>query len=101
VSLQSQQVLYCMIRSMNWMRWLVPVSLAVLMATFLYRSEAFRNTFRYTLQGVALMPLLIAAICFQGSLAVRILNCQSSWRRLAEFGRSDLSSRALRASAVP
>jgi peptidoglycan/LPS O-acetylase OafA/YrhL len=56
------------------MRWLVPVSLAVLIATFLYRSEGFRNTFRYTIQGVALMPLLIAAIRFQGSLAVRILN---------------------------
>lgn len=56
------------------MRWLVPVSLAVLIATFLYRSDAFRSTFRYTLQGVALMPLLIAAIRFQGSWAVKILN---------------------------
>jgi peptidoglycan/LPS O-acetylase OafA/YrhL len=56
------------------MRWLVPVSLALLIATFLYRSEWFRNTFRYTIQGVALMPLLIAAVRFQGSLVVRILN---------------------------
>jgi peptidoglycan/LPS O-acetylase OafA/YrhL len=56
------------------MRWLVPVSLAVLLATFLWRGEGFRSTFRYTLQGVALMPLLIAAIRFQDSLAVRILN---------------------------
>jgi peptidoglycan/LPS O-acetylase OafA/YrhL len=56
------------------MRWLVPVSLALLIATFLYRSEGFRNTFRYTIQGVALMPLLIAAIRFQGSWVVKILN---------------------------
>jgi hypothetical protein len=33
-----------------------------------------RSTIRYTLQGVALMPLFIAAIRFQRSLAVRILN---------------------------
>jgi peptidoglycan/LPS O-acetylase OafA/YrhL len=56
------------------MRWLVPVSLAVLTATFLFRNEGFRNTFRYTVQGVALMPLLLAAIRFQGSLVVRVLN---------------------------
>jgi peptidoglycan/LPS O-acetylase OafA/YrhL len=56
------------------MRWLLPVSLAVLIATFLYRSEGFRSTFRYTIQGVALMPLFIAAIRFQGALVVRILN---------------------------
>jgi peptidoglycan/LPS O-acetylase OafA/YrhL len=56
------------------MRWLVPLSLAVLIATFLYRSEGFRNTFRYTIQGAALMPLLIAAIHFQGSWVVKILN---------------------------
>jgi peptidoglycan/LPS O-acetylase OafA/YrhL len=61
------------------MRWLVPVSLAALIATFLYRSEGFRNTFRYTVQGVALMPLLIAAIRFQGSWVVKILNL--SWVR--------------------
>jgi peptidoglycan/LPS O-acetylase OafA/YrhL len=56
------------------LRWLVPMSVAVLLATFLYRDEGFRSTLRYTLQGLALMPLFIAAIHFQGSLAVRILN---------------------------
>jgi peptidoglycan/LPS O-acetylase OafA/YrhL len=60
--------------SVSQMRWLVPLSLALLVGTFLYRDEGFRNTFRYTIQGVALMPLLLAAIHFQGSLVVRILN---------------------------
>jgi peptidoglycan/LPS O-acetylase OafA/YrhL len=55
-------------------RWLVPVSIAVLLGTFLYRSDAFRNTLRYTLQGIALMPLFIAAIHFQGSMVVKALN---------------------------
>lgn len=54
--------------------WLVPVSIAVLITTFIYRGEEFRSTFRYTLQGVALMPLFIAAIHCQGSLVVRVLN---------------------------
>jgi peptidoglycan/LPS O-acetylase OafA/YrhL len=61
------------------MRWLVPVSLVVLLATFLYRNEGFRNTLRYTLQGLALIPLFIAAIRFQGSFVVKILNL--SWVR--------------------
>jgi peptidoglycan/LPS O-acetylase OafA/YrhL len=61
------------------LRWLVPVSFGVLLATFLYRGEGFRSTLRYSLQGVALMPLFIAAIHFQRSLAVRVLNL--SWVR--------------------
>ena len=61
------------------MRWLVPLSLGVLLATFLYRAEGFRSTFRYTLQGLALMPIFIAAIRFQGSFVVEILNL--SWVR--------------------
>jgi hypothetical protein len=34
-----------------------PVSLVVLVATFLYRSEGCRNPFRYTIKGLALTPL--------------------------------------------
>jgi peptidoglycan/LPS O-acetylase OafA/YrhL len=56
------------------LHWLVPASLAVLIATFLYRSEGFRSTLRYSLQGLALMPLFIAAIHLQGSLVVKVLN---------------------------
>jgi peptidoglycan/LPS O-acetylase OafA/YrhL len=52
---------------------------AVLLVTFLCRSEGFRNTLRYTLQGLALMPLFIAAIRFQDSWVVKILNL--SWVR--------------------
>jgi hypothetical protein len=47
-----------------------PVSLAVLVATFLYRSDGCRSTFRYTIQRLAWVP----AIRFQGALAVRVSN---------------------------
>lgn len=56
------------------MRWLIPLCVVVLMATFVYRDPAFRETFRYTLQGVALIPLFIAAIHYQEAPLVRFLN---------------------------
>jgi hypothetical protein len=46
-----------------------PVSLAMLVATFLYRSEGCRNTLRYATKGLASTSLLIAAIRFQSALA--------------------------------
>jgi peptidoglycan/LPS O-acetylase OafA/YrhL len=56
------------------MKWLLPLSIALLLGTFLYRSEGFRETLRYTLQGLALIPLFIAAIRYQQSWPVRFLN---------------------------
>jgi peptidoglycan/LPS O-acetylase OafA/YrhL len=38
------------------------VSFAVLIFSFLYRSQEFRDTFRYTLQGIALFPVFYLAI---------------------------------------
>jgi peptidoglycan/LPS O-acetylase OafA/YrhL len=55
-------------------RWLLPLCAAVLLGTFLIRSQDFRETFRYTLQGLALIPLFIAAIHYQQSWPVRMLN---------------------------
>jgi peptidoglycan/LPS O-acetylase OafA/YrhL len=43
------------------------VSLAVILATFLWRDEYFRNTWRYTLQGLGLMSV-VASVCFEGGL---------------------------------
>jgi peptidoglycan/LPS O-acetylase OafA/YrhL len=37
--------------------------LGLLGLTFVYRSEAFRATFRYSIQGMALAPLFLTAIC--------------------------------------
>jgi len=56
------------------MRWLLPLCLLVLLGTFLYRNDTFRQTVRYSLQGAALIPLFIAAIHYQKSLPVRFLN---------------------------
>jgi peptidoglycan/LPS O-acetylase OafA/YrhL len=56
------------------LRWLVPLCLLVLLGTFLYRDEYFRQTARYTVQALALIPLFIAAIHCRGSLPVRFLN---------------------------
>jgi peptidoglycan/LPS O-acetylase OafA/YrhL len=41
---------------------LLAVSLGVLLFCFVYRDEAFRETARYTLQGIALMPIFWLAI---------------------------------------
>jgi len=59
------------------MRWLLPVSTLLLLATFLTRNDEFRETFRYSLQGVALTPLFIAAIQYRSSPLVRFLNLGS------------------------
>lgn len=56
------------------MRWLLPLGIVVLLGTFLIREDGFRETFRYTVQGLALVPLFIAAIDYQKSWPVRFLN---------------------------
>ena len=55
-------------------RWMLPLAIIVLFGTFLGRNDSFRETVRYTLQGLALIPLFIAAIHFQKSWPVRFLN---------------------------
>ncbi|MEO7360828.1 MAG: acyltransferase [Gemmatimonadaceae bacterium] len=58
------------------MRWLIPISLSVLVATLMYRNDGFRETWRYSLQGLALVPLFIAAIHYPKSAPARFLNLQ-------------------------
>jgi peptidoglycan/LPS O-acetylase OafA/YrhL len=50
------------------------LSIPVLLFTFLYRNESFRATWRYSLQGIALLPLFVYAIRDRGSIVFRILN---------------------------
>ena len=50
--------------SRPWLQWL---ALAGLLATFLLRDPFFRDSLRYTMQGLALMPL-VASLCFTDSL---------------------------------
>ena len=46
----------------------------VLLATFIIRTPEFRETFRYTLQGLALMPLFISAITWHDHWAFKWLD---------------------------
>lgn len=45
-----------------WMFVGVPLALAVIAASMLYRDPAFRETWRFTIQSVALFPIFIAAV---------------------------------------
>jgi peptidoglycan/LPS O-acetylase OafA/YrhL len=55
-------------------RLLLPLGIAMLLATFLYRADWFRETLRYSLQGVALLPIFIAAMRNPGWWPFRWLN---------------------------
>lgn len=46
----------------------------VLLASFMYRSEVFRETFRYTVQGLALYPVFVTAVRFPHWGPIRVLN---------------------------
>ena len=63
-------------------RWAALMAVPVLLLTFLYRNEVFRDTWRYTLQSIALLPLFAYVIRDRFSLAFRALNL----RWLAELG---------------
>jgi peptidoglycan/LPS O-acetylase OafA/YrhL len=52
----------------------VPIGIVGLLISLVYRDEQFRETFRYTIQGVALFPLFIAAIRYHDHRIFKILN---------------------------
>jgi peptidoglycan/LPS O-acetylase OafA/YrhL len=64
------------------MRIAFSVGVGLLLVTFVVREAAFRETFRYTLQGIALTPLFIAAVRHPGWLVFRPLN----WRPVRFVG---------------
>jgi peptidoglycan/LPS O-acetylase OafA/YrhL len=66
----------------TWKRLLFPLGLAGLLAAFAYRSETFRETFRYTLQGLSLVPIFVCAIRYPTWWPIRPLN----WRPIAYLG---------------
>ncbi|BCU79572.1 acyltransferase [Luteolibacter sp. LG18] len=65
-----------------WRGLLLPAGLAVLLFSLVYRHPQFRETFRYTLQGIALIPVFVAAIRFPKSLPFAIFN----WKPVAASG---------------
>jgi peptidoglycan/LPS O-acetylase OafA/YrhL len=70
------------LRESRWKYLIVPGALLVLALCLLVRNAAFRETFRYSLQGAALTFLFIAAILFSSWAPFRFLN----WRPLAFIG---------------
>lgn len=50
--------------NVSTLRWIgvLALAVAILGLTFLYRSDSFRETFRYSLQGAALFPIFFCAV---------------------------------------
>ncbi|WP_246437978.1 acyltransferase family protein [Prosthecobacter vanneervenii] len=70
------------IRRSHWLFVLLPACVALLLASFLIRSVPFRETWRYTVQGLALMPVFICVIRFHDSPLLRFLN----WSWVSRLG---------------
>ncbi|WP_395745876.1 acyltransferase family protein [Prosthecobacter sp.] len=70
------------IRRSHWLWLILPSCLMLLLATFVIRGTAFRETWRYTLQGLALMPVFITVIRHPDTLPLRFLN----WRWVSRLG---------------
>jgi peptidoglycan/LPS O-acetylase OafA/YrhL len=63
---------------MSLAQWgLLAIAAGALLLTLLYRDPAFRETTRYSIQGLALMPIFYFAVRFSDNLLFRHLN--SSW----------------------
>jgi peptidoglycan/LPS O-acetylase OafA/YrhL len=58
----------------NLKYFLLPLGCTLLLCSLLYRSDAFRDTLRYSIQGIALYPIFIAAIRFPEWGVFRALN---------------------------
>lgn len=57
-----------------WRRVLLPTGLLLLLATFVFRAPAFRESVRYTIQGIALVPVFVVALRWPAWGPFRILN---------------------------
>lgn len=60
-----------------WRQVLLPLGCAALVASFVIRNPAFRETLRYSLQGVALIPVFVVALRWPGSWPCRVLNLRA------------------------
>lgn len=60
----------------------LPLSVMTLLLSFVLRDVVFRETWRYTIQGLALMPLFIAVIRYADWLPFRFLN----WAWVRQLG---------------
>jgi peptidoglycan/LPS O-acetylase OafA/YrhL/glycosyltransferase involved in cell wall biosynthesis len=58
----------------TWKAVLLPLGLAGLLVSFLVRDAWFQETVRYSLQGLSLLPLFVAALRFPNWAMFRVLN---------------------------
>jgi peptidoglycan/LPS O-acetylase OafA/YrhL len=58
----------------TWKGVLLPLAVVGLLATFLVRDMTFRETVRYSLQGVCLIPVFVCAIRYPSWGPMRVLN---------------------------
>jgi len=65
-----------------WHLFVLCVSIGVLLLTFIYRDPVFRETLRYSLQGLALLPLFYLAIACSDWPLFRMLN----WKWVRALG---------------
>lgn len=69
-----------LISERNLKYFLFPLGITLILCSLLYRSDAFRDTLRYSIQGIALYPIFITAIRFPNWVVFRPLNW--GWVRL-------------------
>ncbi len=62
-----------------WKYYFLPIGIFWIIFSFLYRSPEFQETFRYTVQGIALYPIFVTAIRFPDWGLFRLLNLD--WMR--------------------
>lgn len=60
-----------------WLGVFVPISMLALLTSFIIRDPLFRETFRYSLQGVTMFSLFIAVVRFPDWIGFRFLNWRS------------------------
>ncbi len=58
----------------TWKFVFLPLGLVTLIGTFLFRNDDFRQTFRYTIQSIALIPVFVTAVRFSTWAPCRLLN---------------------------
>jgi peptidoglycan/LPS O-acetylase OafA/YrhL len=58
----------------QWMGIWLPLGIIAILLTLINREPQFRETFRYTIQGIALFPIFITAIRYSDSFLFRFLN---------------------------
>ena len=65
-------------KSMSLAQWgLLSIGISLLLFSLIYRNSVFRETFRYSLQGIAFLPIFYFAILFHDNAFFRYLN--SAW----------------------